>query len=248
MTSVRLFEAVGEAAVVERGPRPTFTPLQLAEAYLAQPDATRGSCLPNDHCFNWTNGGVTKSHVALFLRIGEQREAEGFTYVGRGFRPPVDLAVRHLPKGGTLRRVRGRLDRTPIDELVAGPDDTPPGFAEGHRRTRTVDARERSGAARAAYIELARRAHPAGRLACGVCGDVMSDLYGEAAEGLIHVHHLHPLADRTGAAWTDPATDLLCVCPNCHAVIHHGGACRTPHEVRASRRDERARRVAEADG
>jgi hypothetical protein len=30
----------------------------------------------------------------------------------------------------------------------------------------------------------------------------------------------------------DPVADLRPVCPNCHAVIHLGGACRSIDEVR----------------
>ena len=44
--------------------------------------------------------------------------------------------------------------------------------------------------------------------------------YGHLGEGLIHVHHLRPLAQIGIGYQVDPITDLIPVCPNCHAVIH----------------------------
>jgi len=56
---------------------------------------------------------------------------------------------------------------------------------------------------------------------CVVCSVELGQVYGSVAEGLIHVHHLHPLA-AGGASRreVDPVGDLRPVCPNCHAVIH----------------------------
>lgn len=44
--------------------------------------------------------------------------------------------------------------------------------------------------------------------------------YGEVADGLIHVHHRRPLSDIGEGYIVDPITDLIPVCPNCHAVMH----------------------------
>ena len=48
----------------------------------------------------------------------------------------------------------------------------------------------------------------------------------------IHVHHLYPLSEAGEEHEVDPATDLRPVCPNCHAVLHLNGRCRTIEEVR----------------
>lgn len=55
---------------------------------------------------------------------------------------------------------------------------------------------------------------------CSACGVVLADLYGEVAQGHVHVHHLRPLAALNGKYRVDPARDLRPVCPNYHAVIH----------------------------
>ena len=117
------------------------------------------------------------------------------------------------------------LDRTPVEVLweVLGsgsPEGLLPGefqsgmpFIEGAVRQITVNAYERSAAARAACL---------GRwgTACTVCGLDMEARYGPIASGFIHVHHLRSLSDIGAAYEVDPVNDLRPVCPNCHAIIH----------------------------
>ena len=55
--------------------------------------------------------------------------------------------------------------------------------------------------------------------ACKVCDLRFEDRYGEIGRDFIHVHHLRPLAE-TGERKTNPHTDLVPVCPNCHAMLH----------------------------
>jgi 5-methylcytosine-specific restriction protein A len=55
---------------------------------------------------------------------------------------------------------------------------------------------------------------------CVVCGLDFGKVYGEVAEGLIHVHHLKPISEVGESYVIDPVEDLRPVCPNCHAVIH----------------------------
>lgn len=46
------------------------------------------------------------------------------------------------------------------------------------------------------------------------------------------MHHLRPLSDGIERE-TDPAKDLVPVCPNCHALIHSKDPCYTVDEARA---------------
>jgi len=66
---------------------------------------------------------------------------------------------------------------------------------------------------------------------CVVCGFNFGAIYGSAAEGFIHVHHLKPLSEIGSEYMVDPVADLRPVCPNCHAVIHLGGGCRSIEQV-----------------
>lgn len=57
-------------------------------------------------------------------------------------------------------------------------------------------------------------------LSCKGCGFNFEKTYGEYAKGLIHIHHVVPLSEYGGARKVCPKTDLVPLCPNCHAVVH----------------------------
>ena len=55
---------------------------------------------------------------------------------------------------------------------------------------------------------------------CQGCGYKMSELYGEVAERIIHVHHLKPVSKLPPGYEIDPINELVPLCPNCHTVVH----------------------------
>jgi predicted HNH restriction endonuclease len=55
---------------------------------------------------------------------------------------------------------------------------------------------------------------------CFVCGFDFGTVYGPAAEGFIHVHHIVPISAIGEEYIVDPIADLRPLCPNCHAVAH----------------------------
>lgn len=67
---------------------------------------------------------------------------------------------------------------------------------------------------------------------CAVCGFNFASAYGSSMEGFIHVHHLTPLHEVGKDYIVKPQTDLIPVCPNCHAVIHSKKPPLTISEVR----------------
>jgi len=69
-------------------------------------------------------------------------------------------------------------------------------------------------------------------LVCCVCRKTLSEVYGEAAERIIHVHHVVPMASIGAGYEVDPVSDLRPVCPNCHAVIHSRNPCYEIDEVK----------------
>lgn len=97
-------------------------------------------------------------------------------------------------------------------------------YVEGACRRVSVNAYERDENARRRCIE-----HHGTQ--CCICGFSFGAVYGEEAGGYIHVHHLRPLAEIHREYVVDPVEDLRPVCPNCHAVLHLGGRCRTIEEV-----------------
>ena len=60
-----------------------------------------------------------------------------------------------------------------------------------------------------------------GRLECEECGFVPSDQYGgDSGDACIEVHHRIPLASLRKKL-KKTSKDLVCVCANCHRVLHH---------------------------
>lgn len=55
---------------------------------------------------------------------------------------------------------------------------------------------------------------------CEVCGFNFKKIYGTLGVKFIHVHHLIPLNEIGEEYEINPQTDLLPVCPNCHAMLH----------------------------
>jgi predicted HNH restriction endonuclease len=55
---------------------------------------------------------------------------------------------------------------------------------------------------------------------CRACGFDFGHVYGETGAGFIHIHHIRPISEFDGPTAVNPATDLVPVCANCHAIIH----------------------------
>ncbi|WP_198315184.1 HNH endonuclease [Chitinophaga sp. MD30] len=55
---------------------------------------------------------------------------------------------------------------------------------------------------------------------CQVCSFDFFQMYGDIGHGFIHVHHTTPISTRGGQYEINPITDLIPLCPNCHAMVH----------------------------
>jgi 5-methylcytosine-specific restriction protein A len=102
---------------------------------------------------------------------------------------------------------------------------TPEKYSEGAKFSVTINAYERNPKARAACI--AHYGH-----VCAVCGFDFSRVYGSLGEGFIHVHHIIPIGQIGEQYEINPITDLVPVCPNCHAMIHRMEPPLTIEELR----------------
>lgn len=173
------------------------------------------------------HGGLARAKEMLKPRTASQRT--GLDVLLQAGRPDLTLeAIVLQPRFAALFTVkeleeaRSRLVgyRDESAKAVAAhqrlyPDEIPPGttFPEGARKQVRVNAYERSAAARKAC--LAHFGH-----ACVVCKIDFSVRYGEIGKDFIHVHHLRPLAKLSNVYQVDPESDLVPVCPNCHAMLH----------------------------
>ena len=87
------------------------------------------------------------------------------------------------------------------------------GHMEGRQVSYTTTRYERSPENRRAAIRI----HGA---VCCVCGFDFYDTYGEAGKDFIEVHHVKPLNSVEEETIVNPETDLVCLCSNCHRMIH----------------------------
>ena len=86
-------------------------------------------------------------------------------------------------------------------------------FPEGAKQTVQVNRYERNPEARAKCLEI----HG---ICCEICKMSFAETYGTFAKDFIHVHHITPLHKISENYEVTPETDLIPVCPNCHAMLH----------------------------
>ncbi len=135
--------------------------------------------------------------------------------------PPVPLAYlrenhpswKWLTYPRSYTTIDGQIE-TRLEELIEGysPKSLPP-ETEGGSKSVLLTVYERNPKARRQCLEHY------GTDCCG-CGISFGKIYGENADGYIHVHHLREVSGRGGKHVIDPIKDLRPICPNCHAVVH----------------------------
>lgn len=128
-----------------------------------------------------------------------------------------------LPDGAPAIQVRFLLGRG--DQGCPPPEGVPIGYAEGERLSVEVNKYERDPRLRQICLKAL------GAI-CKICGFDFEEVYGELGKSFCHIHHLQPLATMEGPRVVDPLTDLLPVCPNCHAMLHARVPVYKPDELR----------------
>ena len=142
--------------------------------------------------------------------------------------------IKLLPvESDTARRKLEAARDSVTDSVLPEEIIQPSSLVEGAVRSITVNAYERNPQARRECV------HAHGTTCC-ICGFNFGAVYGKVADGYIHVHHVCPLSEVNGEYVVDPVEDLQPVCPNCHAVLHRGGECRSIEEVKNMVEDNRA--------
>ncbi len=87
------------------------------------------------------------------------------------------------------------------------------GYAEGKKKIYYTTKYERSSQNREAAIHIHGTK-------CMICGFDFEKKYGELGKGYIEVHHIKPLSEVDEEVVFNPETDLICVCSNCHRMLH----------------------------
>lgn len=100
------------------------------------------------------------------------------------------------------------LEDVPVDE----PSDDA-SIPEGAKQRIEVNRYERSRVNRAVCISIHGTK-------CAACGFDFSAVYGMIGRDYIHVHHKVPVSALGPGYMVNAVTDLVPVCPNCHAMLH----------------------------
>ncbi len=171
---------------------------------------------------NKTDGGITKGFLALKDAGRPDLSVEAIVLAPE---------FRHLFSDRELTVAEDRLRthfppafwRKQVDKASVYPEALPEDreYFEGAVAQVLVNRYERDKAARDACL-----AKNGSR--CKVCGLLFSEQYGSIGDGFIHVHHTRPLATMRKEYQIDPQTDLVPVCPNCHAMLH---TCEPPLSI-----------------
>ena len=185
------------------------------------------------------NGGLVTAQRMLTPRTTAQRA--GLDRLIKARRPKLTMeyivqkpAFRSLFTDAELSIAKDRLKEAVQWSKGTGavrgqqfPDelDTHTKYVEGARKSVLVNAHERNASARKACLRL----HG---FECIVCKVRLQERYGVVGKDFIHVHHLKPLARARGKYELNLATDLVPVCPNCHAMLHRPKKMLSPQQLR----------------
>lgn len=162
----------------------------------------------------YSDYGYDKFLVAL------QSTAHHVTYynsLNKGRRTSISKIIERLSEKHRLEVELFSVYPDEVDEAV---------FPEGMVKKVVINSFERNKSARNLCIEE----HG---LSCSVCEFNFEKAYGELGTGFIHVHHVVDISSVGHAYQVDPKTDLVPVCPNCHAMLHKRKPAFTVQELKA---------------
>ena len=104
-------------------------------------------------------------------------------------------------------------------------------YKEGKSISVTVNKYERDSLARKRCLEHYGTS-------CQICDFNFSEVYKDIGKDFIHVHHIKPICEIGEEYQVNPITDLIPVCPNCHAMIHRRRPAYRIEEVRNKMKNE----------
>lgn len=141
---------------------------------------------------------IRQDRRTLDLEPGDERSV---FYTRRGERDLID-------KVRTLKHEAEEMRSIPAQDPL-----TSVAVTEGGKRQYLTTRYERVPSNRQAAIRIHGTT-------CKVCGFNFFEHYGELGRDYIEVHHIRPLSSLDEEVSVDPAEDLVCLCANCHRMMH----------------------------
>lgn len=175
----------------------------------------------------WLEDGVPPpDQVALVPE--ELQEGRHHGVVGMGTIRELDGVNEYDKWLGIIRNPsnwRPYAKKSVLEDAAIFPEEAPPRY-DGATTKVLVDRYERDPRARLDCLKI-------NGFRCKVCELKFEDRYGDIGRGFIHVHHIRQLAVLKKQHKVNPETDLVPVCPNCHAMLHRTTPPLTIEELRA---------------
>ena len=164
----------------------------------------------------WTNADYyesSKSYMRVRLELLNRADSKELSF---GYLKNNGLTA--APQKGfkvsdALAKYMDKYFELESPNMIYPESDIPENYYEGAVITTTVNKYERNPFARKKCIEY----HGC---ECSVCGLSFEKMYGDLGDGFIHVHHIVPLNEIKEEYEVNYKTDLIPVCPNCHAMLH----------------------------
>lgn len=165
--------------------------------------------------------GKSKQHLLQWFRVLDNNTAESLLRVD-GLNSLADhhgckLHINSLSggRGGGIYVLKDEYSVSRSNESYYPEELSGLGLEEGHVKKVLVNKYERNPKAREACL-----LHYGYN--CQVCNLNFESTFGDIGKGIIHVHHIVPLAQIKKNYKVDPVKDLIPLCPNCHAMTHKG--------------------------
>lgn len=179
---------------------------------------------PNAHSAQPTFDELLRGILKPFVFVRWQTENPKFLLLGS---PSIKSYQDNQVLNGAIKTLKVNFLFAPSKHQLESPppDGLPLAKLEGGRTSVQVNKYERDPRLRIECIE----AHGA---TCKICEFDFETIYGELGTGYIHVHHIKPLAEMEGQELIDPISDLIPVCPNCHAMLHAKTPALMPDELK----------------
>lgn len=183
---------------------------------------------PNAHSSQPTFRDLFEGRLTpeIFVRW-DQKETD-FVYLGPATISSYEDNVEII---GDVKTIRVQYLLGEKKNLSPPPEGIPLGSLEGGSASVKVNKYERDPRLRQICIKGLGAD-------CKICGFDFHDVFGELGRSFCHVHHITPLSEMGGQKSIDPLTDLLPVCPNCHAMLHARSPALMPDELRAIMRNK----------
>lgn len=176
-----------------------------------------------------TDGRISETRYVRNLRdnhnFTKEVDPTGNNFTKRLYKETIEKVLETVPKEYKNDFYRGyrwncvvaeRIRKFAMDDINWDNEteyEETSGHVEGKKKVYYTTKYERDSKNR----EAAVRMHGT---KCMICGFDFEVAYGELGRGFIEVHHIKPLSELKEEVVIDPEKDLICVCSNCHRMLH----------------------------